>query len=129
MPDRRKVERKPLVAYTQVYDLYGGQLLGSLAEITPLGIMVIGDRPLAKNTNVTLAIEVPDLEGIKASRMVIPARVVWSDVDISPNFFNVGFEFLEVKPEQAHIIEAIMKEYELQHKVPNYAIKPSPSQR
>jgi PilZ domain len=129
MNERRKAPRKSLMSYSQVFDLYGGQLLGYLGDLNLLGAMVIGDKPVAKGTNLTLAIELPELPGVRATRMVIPARVVWSEQDISPNFFNIGLEFMEVRPDQTSIIQAIMETYEFQRNVPSYLIKPSASQK
>jgi len=129
MQERRKEPRKPLMAYTQVFDLYGGRLLGYLGDITLMGAMVIGDRPNDTGQLVTLAVELPELPDIKSSRIVIPSRTAWCEQDISPNFFNVGFEFLEIKPDQAEIIKAIVKRYEFRRTYSNYPIKPSASSK
>jgi len=129
MDERRKAPRKSLMAYSQVFDLYGGQLLGYLGDLNVLGAMVIGDKALPKNTTITLAIELPELEYVRATRVIIAARAVWSDLDISPDYFNIGLEFLEMKPEQRGIIEAMMNQYEFQRNVPTYQIKPSTHQR
>ena len=129
MQERRRAPRKSLMAYTQVFDLYGGILLGYLGDLNGIGAMVIGEKSIPEGTKITLAIELPELEGVNATRMVLPARVAWSEPDISPSFFNVGFEFLEVKSDQKDIIEAIMKRYEFQRTMPTYQIKPSPNQR
>ena len=118
MKERRKSERKTLVAYTQVYDLYGGELLGYLGDLTVQGAMTISEKPMQKDTELTLAIELPELPNIKASRMTLPARVVWCEQDISPEFFNIGFEFKEVKPEQKAIIESIIQNYEFRRDTP-----------
>jgi hypothetical protein len=129
MQERRKEPRKPLMAYTQVFDLYGGRLLGYLGDITLMGAMVIGDRPNDTGQLITLAVELPELPDIKSSRIVIPSRTAWCEQDISPNFFNVGFEFLEIKPDQAEIIKAIVKRYEFRRTYSNYPIKPSASSK
>jgi Tfp pilus assembly protein PilZ len=125
MKERRKQERKSLVAYTQVFDLYGGGfLLGYLSDLTVKGAMVIGEKPLETNTEITLAIEIPELPNIKAIRMTVPARVVWCEQDISPQFFNIGFEFKEVTDEQKGMIETIIKEYEFRRDTPDYPRRP-----
>jgi len=129
MQERRKEPRKPLMAYNQVFDLYGGHLLGYLGDITLMGAMVIGDRPNDTGQLVTLAVELPELPDIKSTRIVIPSRTAWCEQDISPNFFNIGFEFLEIKPDQAEIIKAIVKRYEFQRTYSNYPIKPSASSK
>lgn len=126
MQERRKAQRKNLMAYTQVFDLYGGYLLGYLGDLHLNGAMVIGNKLMTENTELTLAIELPELPNIDMPRITIPARVVWYQQDISPEFFNVGFEFKEVTPEQKIVIEAIMKNYEFRRDMPNYPPKPPP---
>jgi hypothetical protein len=124
MQERRKAQRKNLMAYTQVFDLYGGYLLGYLGDLHLNGAMVIGNKVMAENSELTLAIELPELPNISTSRITIPVRVVWYQPDISPEFFNVGFEFREVTPEQKLMIEAIVENYEFRRDMPNYPPKP-----
>jgi hypothetical protein len=125
MQERRKAQRRNLVAYTQVFDLYGGHLLGYLGDLHLNGAMVIGQSPIAENTELTLAIELPDLPNIATPRITIPARTVWCEPDISPEFFNLGFEFKQVTEVQASLIEALICNYEFRHEVPTYKTKPS----
>jgi hypothetical protein len=127
MQERRREQRKNLMAYTQVFDLYGGYLLGYLSDLHLNGAMVIGNKLITENTEITLAIELPELPNIDMARITIPARLVWYQQDISPEFFNVGFEFKEVTPEQKIVIEAIMKNYEFRRDTPSYPPKPPAS--
>lgn len=124
MQERRKEERKQLMAYTQVFDLYGGFLLGYLGDLTLQGAMVIGEKQIAVDTEITLAIELPELKNITATRITIPVRVVWVQQDISPEFFNIGFEFLEVPPEKSSIFQSIIDTYEFRRGSSSYTIKP-----
>ncbi len=125
MRERRQEQRKNLMAYTQVFDLYSGFLLGYLGDLTLKGAMVIGERELTVNTEITLAIELPELKDISSSRITLPVRVVWIQQDISPEFFNIGFEFKEVTLEQSDIIQAIIDTYEFRRGAPTYPIKPT----
>lgn len=124
MKERRKQERKNLVAYTQVYDLYSGNLLGYLGDLTLLGAMIITERPMPVNTEITLGFEIPEIVEIKATRITIPARTAWCEQDISPQFYNVGFEFKDITSEQKIIIEAIIRNYEFRRNVPDYPPRP-----
>ena len=124
MQERRKVQRKNLMAYTQVFDLTGGYLLGYLGDLHLNGTMVIGNKTMEENTELTLAIELPELPNINMSRITVPVRVAWCQPDISPDFFNIGFEFKEVTPEQNKVIEAIMENYEFRRDIPSYPVKP-----
>ena len=126
MQERRKIQRKNLMAYTQVFDLAGGVLLGYLGDLHLQGAMVIGEKTMKENTEITLAIELPIMPDISMSRITIPARVAWSQQDISPEFFNIGFEFKEVTPKQITVIESIMQNYEFRRVTPAYTIKPGP---
>lgn len=125
MRERRKETRKTLMAYTQVFDLYGGHLLGYLGDLTQLGVMVIGEKPMDENTELTLAIELPELPNVTAMRITLPARVAWCQQDLSPEYFNVGFEFKQVTDEQTILIQAIIDQYEFRRDLPKYNFKPS----
>ena len=124
MRERRTQERKNLVAYTQVYDLYGGVLIGYLGDLSVKGAMVIAEKPMDLGTEITLGIEVPELPNIKATRMSLAARAAWCETDLSPQYFNVGFEFKQVTPQQKKLIESIIANYEFRRDMPNYSLKP-----
>lgn len=126
MKERRKQERKTLVAYTQVFDLYGGNLLGYLGDLTASGAMIISERSMKPDTEISLAIELPELPDIKTLRMSLNARVAWCQQDISPQYFNIGFEFKEVTAEQKKMIESIIQNYEFRRDVPNYPTRGVP---
>lgn len=87
--------------------------------------MVIGQRSMDENTELIIAIELPELPNTAASRITIATRVAWCQEDISPEFFNIGFEFKEVTSEQALVIESIMNNYEFRRVTPTYTTKPS----
>jgi Tfp pilus assembly protein PilZ len=125
MQERRKEQRKNLMAYTQVFNLNGGLLIGYLGDLNLHGAMVIGDKPMSNHTELTLAIELPELPDINAARITVPSRVAWCQTDISPEFFNIGFEFIEITEKQKTIIEAIMANYEFRRELPKYTIRPS----
>ena len=126
MQERRKEPRKNLMAYTQVFDLYDGYLIGHLGDLTLIGAMVISEKTMEENTELTLAIELPDLPNIKVARLALAARAVWCQQDLSPEYFNIGFEFNNATPEQKKVIQAIIDNYEFRHDLPSYPIKPSP---
>ena len=127
MQERRKEPRKNLMAYTQVFDLYGGYLIGTLGDLTLTGAMVISERTMDENTELTLAVELPELPEVSVTRVTFSARVVWCQPDLSPEYFNIGFEFKKVPPEDQKVVQAIIDNYEFRRDSPNYPIKPSPA--
>lgn len=120
MNERRKQDRKTLVAYTQVFDLYGGNLLGYLGDLTASGAMIISEKPMKTDTLITLAIEMPELPDVKAVRMSMAARVAWCQQDLSPQYFNIGFQFSEANDEQKKLIESIIQNYQFRRDMPQY---------
>lgn len=124
MQERRKQPRTDLMSYSQVFDLYQGQLIGYLGDLNLLGAMVIGDESIEKNTELTISIQLPELPKVKTSRMVLPVRVAYCRQDLSPDYFNIGLEFTLVTDNQKQIIEAIMENYEFRRQPPSYPPRP-----
>jgi len=113
MGNRRKEDRKKLTTFTPVYFLDPKTLLGYLADLTLHGGMVIGEASFEINKQGSLAIEFPDtLTDITLTHITIPARVAWCRKDAdSLNYYNIGFEFIELSPEHSAVITAILKKY------------------
>jgi hypothetical protein len=120
MQERRKQPRKDLMSYSQVFDLYGGKLMGYLGDLNLLGAMVIGDEPVEVNAQLTISIQLPELPGTNATRMVLPVRVAYCQRDLSPEYFNIGLEFDLVTDNQKMTIEAVIDNYEFRRQSPNY---------
>lgn len=113
MNNNRKESRKKLMAFTPVYDLLHKILLGYVGDLTLQGVMVIGEKQVEIDRHFTLGIEFPEsLPEMPAMRVAISARAAWCRQDDSPQYFNIGFEFSDVSPENAKIIEAILERYQ-----------------
>lgn len=125
MQDRRKLPRKDLMSYSQVFDLSKGKLIGYLGDLTLIGAMVIGDEPLKVEEKLTISIQLPELPKINDTRLTLPVRVVRCHQDISPEYFNIGLEFEAVTDEQKSIIEAVLDNYEFRRQPPNYPPHPA----
>lgn len=125
MQDRRKLPRKDLMSYSQVFDLPQGKLIGYLGDLTLLGAMVIGDEALKVDNQLTISIQLPELPRITATRLTVPVRVVWCHQDLSPEYLNIGLEFEVVTDEQKRIIEAVLENYEFRRHPPSYPPRPA----
>jgi hypothetical protein len=123
--ERRRILRKYLVIYSRVFDRNTGQVLGYLSDLTAVGAMIISDDPMATLVDVSLRFDLPDPPLFSTDHLNIEARVAWCQPDIDPAFFNIGFEFKETTPEQAHIIEDMIEAYEFRRELPNYPTSPS----
>jgi hypothetical protein len=125
MQDRRKLPRKDLMSYSQVFDLAQGKLIGYLGDLTLIGAMVISDEPLKVKELLTISIQLPELPGISATRLTLPVQIVRCQQDLSPEYFNIGLEFEKVTAEQKTIIEAVLDNYEFRRQPPSYPPRPA----
>jgi hypothetical protein len=125
MSERRKLPRKDIMSYSQVFDLSQGKLLGYLGDIHLMGAMIIGDEALRVNEKLSISIQLPELPGISATRLILPVHVVRCHPDLSPEYFNIGVEFDLVTDEQKNIIEAVIENYEFRRLHPDYPPHPS----
>jgi len=125
MQDRRKLPRKDLMSYSQVFDIGRGKLIGYLGDLNLLGAMVIGDESLKVEEKLTISIQLPELPKINDTRLILPVRVVRCHQDISPEYFNIGVEFDVITEEQKKIIEAVLDNYEFRRQPPNYPPHPT----
>jgi c-di-GMP-binding flagellar brake protein YcgR len=115
--ERRKEPRKTVMKFTPVHDADKGSLLGYLRNLTLQGALVIGEKTLDVNTQVTLKFDLPEgLPNIAATNLIISARVARCVADESPNSYKLGFEFQEVNAEHTKIIEAILNRYHFRHR-------------
>ena len=109
-PERRKVKRPYLMYYTNVYDAQ--ELLGRLVDLTPQGAMVISEKPVPVDQVKQLRLELSD-DFSERRFLEFSARSLWCKPDIDPQFYDTGFELLDVPPEDIAIIESIVKAYAL----------------
>ena len=110
---RRSEIRKKLTAFTPVRD-ERGTLLGFLSNMTLVGALVIGEKPLEENKLVTMIIEFPeDLPGLVTPRMFIKARVARCVADKeSPHSYDIGFEFVGIESEKSKLLQALLDRYQ-----------------
>lgn len=118
MDHQRKEERKKLMAFTPVYNSKQKALIGYVGDITLKGILVIGEKSVNIGEQITLTIEVAeaDLPGLVDGKFTIPAKTAWCRRDAeSADFYNIGFEFTEVSPQNTVIIDSIIARYHFRH--------------
>jgi Tfp pilus assembly protein PilZ len=125
MEERRKQPRKDLMSYSQVFDVHEGYLVGYLGDLNNLGAMVISDVELKAGKELTIQIQLPELENFSDETITVPVRVAWCQQDISPDYYNLGLEFRKLTGKQQQIIDAILENYEFRRQKPDYPPHPN----
>ena len=110
MEERRKLQRKYLAFFTRVFDRRTGEMLGHLANVTTQGAMIISEAPVVTREEFRLRMDIPE-EIFGKDHLDFEARTIWCQADINPRFFNTGFQFSNIAPQDIDIIERIIVEY------------------
>lgn len=119
MSDRRKEPRRKLMAFTPVYDLKPRMLLGYLGDLTLHGALVIGAKSVTVGRETQVEIDFPsDLPDVATMPVTIPVRIAWCHQDESPNYFNIGLEFIELIPDHAELFQEVLGRYHFRHVMP-----------
>lgn len=120
MDEKRRLARKHLIIYSRVFERNLGKMLGYLSDLSPIGAMIISEQPQEVNVILSLRFDLPGTGLFSSNKLDIEARVVRCDPDIDPAFYNIGFEFQDLKPEQLPIIERMMETYEFRRNAGRY---------
>lgn len=116
LSNRRKETRRKMMAFTPVYALHPRILLGYLGDLTMRGALITGTNLTTINKETTLEIDFPsDIPNIPVMKVNIPARIAWCRQDESPQYYNIGVEFLEVSPENALLFQQILDRYHFRY--------------
>ena len=114
--NRRSERRRKLMAFTPVYDLHPRLLLGYLGDMTMRGALIIGTTLTTVGKETTLEINFPsDLPDVSVLKASIPARIAWCRQDESPQYYNIGVQFLEVTPANQDLLQHILERYHFRY--------------
>lgn len=112
MPEKRTVPRKKFNMYMRVLNDDTNEILGHMVEVSKTGLRLETVGPLPVGKDYYLRIEMtPDL-GASVPFIVFIAGTKWCKMDlIQPNLFQVGFEIVEMVPEDVEIFLRIIQKY------------------
>ncbi len=88
--DLRKLKRRHLIYYLEVFDNKSGKLLGHLADLTTEGIKLVSREPIPTGEEFTLKMIVPH-DTLDTDELVFTAASLWCRPDVNPDFHATGF--------------------------------------
>lgn len=111
MPERRTTPRKNVTFYMRVLNDDTQEILGHMVEVSMIGLRLETAVPLPQNKDYYLRLELtPDLGTVPY--IVFIARTKWCKMDeILPNLYHVGFEIVEIMPEDKTVFARILERY------------------
>jgi c-di-GMP-binding flagellar brake protein YcgR len=112
MDEKRRLPRKYLIIFSRVFERTLGKLLGYLSDLSESGGMIISEEAMQAGATIALRLDLPDPKIFHAHSLHLEARVARCDPDLSPAFYDIGLEFLDVTPEKRIVIQRMMEVYE-----------------
>ena len=105
----RSMKRRHLIYYLRVINCDTEELLGFLVDITTRGFMVMSEKPIQTGRLFHLKIlRASDAE--EKQFLFFDARSKWSERSINSEFYDTGFELVNVTPDDFDEIEKIIDE-------------------
>lgn len=111
MPEKRTTPRKKFNLYMRILNDDTEEILGHMVEVSVIGLRMetVGPLPLAKDYYLRIELT-PDLGPMPF--IVFIARTKWCKMDvIQPNLFQVGFEIIEIVPEDREAFLRIIQKF------------------
>jgi hypothetical protein len=110
MDERRRLHRRHILFYSRVYDRKTGVFLGYLGNMNAGGLMIISEEPIVTDQTYLLRIDLPD-DIYTRPVLNFEAKSVWCRPDVDPNFYNTGFQLVDISDEGQKIIAQIIDDY------------------
>lgn len=107
--EQRILNRHHLIYYLRVFDSTSSRVLGHVVDISPRGVMLIADEPLAVEQNFHLRMRFPGI-GTSRDELIFEAVCRWCRPDENPSFFLAGLEIRNLPPEEANFIQGMINE-------------------
>jgi hypothetical protein len=107
----RTLDRTRLIYHLRVFDTAGDTVLGHLADITPDGMLLIGEKAIPIGKDWTLRMVLP--RNVPVGRTVVfRATSRWSKPDDTGEFFQTGFHIEEIEKGGLSHIRKLIQDFQ-----------------
>jgi hypothetical protein len=109
--EQRKMRRKDLSYYLPVTEPGSSVQIGIIVDVSPLGFKLESQKPILPGEILHFRIDLSG--GIGPSKSVVfVGRSKWYHPDlIDPSTYIVGFEIMDMSPEEVHKFHRALEEY------------------
>jgi hypothetical protein len=106
----RRQERTKLIYHLRVFDARRRRLLGHMVDITPEGLLLIGETPLPTGRRYSLRMDLPR-NLMSDMHLTFSAESKWSTKDQNGEFYNVGFRIVKITPEALAVVQKLARDF------------------
>lgn len=110
MDTKRGQERKDLKVFLRLFDEKTNQPIGYVVNITQEGIMVTHEQRIDVDSEYRLRLVLSaEIEGKKEIGFTAKSR--WTEKDSESDFYNTGFQFIDLSPPDQKIIDKLIRDF------------------
>jgi hypothetical protein len=106
----RRQERTKLIYHLRVFDARRKRLLGHMVNITPIGLMLIGENPLPVGKKFSLRMDLPRNLMVD-THLTFSAESKWCEKDQNGDFYSVGFSIVKITPEALSVVQKLAQDF------------------
>ena len=106
-------ERTHLIYRLRVFDEKTGKLLGHMTDITPEGMMLIGEKPVRPQKEFSLRMDLP-AQRHGERHLTFSAESKWCRRDANEEFYSMGFRILSISREGLAVVRTLIHDFYLE---------------
>ena len=123
--DARRQERTRLIYSLRLFLAETRVLLGYLVDITPEGIMVIGDQPQEAGARLALEMDLPK-NVMNGGQLSFQGEIKWCREDNDDGLFTLGIRLLKMAAESQALIQELTDRFHQESLADEEAAKRDP---
>ena len=108
--EKRKFDRKQLYYYLKVNHDQTNTLAGYLGDISTKGVMLFSKDSVEPDKAFNLRINLYEEFGMDEN-LVFEARSLWCEKDANPEYFIIGFKFIDLDQAGIDTVKYLIKKY------------------
>lgn len=112
--EQRSLNRHHLIYYLRVFDGISNRVIGHIVDISPRGLMLITDEPIAVQEEFRMRMRFPgkgsDQESGK-DELLFDAVCKWCREDENPEFYIAGFQIEDLPEPATNFIQGLIAEF------------------
>ena len=106
----RRQERTRLIYPLRVFDARRKKLLGHMVDITPEGLMLIGETPVRVGRKYSLRMDLPR-NLMTDGHVTFSAESKWCTRDVNGDFYSMGMRIVKMTPEALTLVQKLTRDF------------------
>ncbi|NOX35564.1 MAG: PilZ domain-containing protein [Deltaproteobacteria bacterium] len=108
--EKRRFDRQQLYYYLKVNYFKTGRLAGYLGDISAQGLMLFSKKAVDLDQVFHFRINLDEGFGMDEN-LVFEARSLWCEKDANPEYYIIGFKFIDMNQASIDIVKYLIKKY------------------